>query len=250
MLDSIKLSCLRTCDDSVPELPSPMPSVRRAKSHGVPFPQEYLLDQFLRNVSNRHDTWDTHVAACNWTGVECDGTKQVARIQWAEHQIGGYLVWEHLPASLTDLILSHNLLVGSISLGSLPRELQCLDVCHNHLTGWLDLILLPYAIEKLDVSHNAFSGSLSLVGLPAKLRCLNFSDNRFSKEVDLSSLPDKLECLCLQNNEDLFGEAFYDYLPATLSDMSWDSGIQDDFEATYIKICEYRSKRQEGKEAT
>ena len=139
------------------------PSAARAgKVKGVALPQEYELAKFVRDVKNPHPSWDTHTAACEWDGVECDKSKSIVDLRWRQRELNGTLHWLYLPRTIQQARLLMNRLGGDVDFTTLPQPLTCMWLQHNFFTGEPDFAHLPPNIDVLNVSSCRFTGFVDL----------------------------------------------------------------------------------------
>ena len=200
----------------------PRSSTRIGKVGGASLPQEFSLDLFLRNVTNRRPSWCTSTPACQWNGVTCT-QEQVRAIHWDGHNLRGTILWSHLPVTTAELSLgslwsgyNRNTLSGPIHVEVLPPQLSRLDLHTNAFTGEIRFANLPPGLEYLGVSQNDLHGSVDWTLLPQGLISLRLDQNSFSGQIFLTSLPSCLSTLTVSTN--MFeGPVILTELPSTLT---------------------------------
>ncbi|CAL4968131.1 unnamed protein product [Urochloa decumbens] len=123
---------------------------------------------------------------CAWTGVTCDGSGRVVRLDLHGRRLRG-----ELPLSLAkldqlqSLNLSNNSFHGAVpdALFQLQR-LQQLDLSYNDFTGTLpDNMSLPL-IELFNISFNTFSGSHPTLRGSEQLALFDAGYNSFAGQID------------------------------------------------------------------
>ena len=171
---------------------------------GAALPQEFALVKVLEKMKPVliENFNSTDIAACKWYGVTCDADHYVTAIKWASmgEQCGvaakglkGPPQWEHLPPTLTSLLMYNNCLSGELPLDLLPTELEVLRLSANNLHGTLDFTLVPRAMRKIALTHNLFRNVVGLGNLPSGLEELSLSFNMNLRGVyDPEKLPPKL----------------------------------------------------------
>ena len=222
--NSAPVSKRRKTESAFSDSASPIPKTTASKVRGVALPQEFEMDYFLRNITNRHPSWNTDRSLCKWEGVLCWKEGKVSEVRWGNYPIDGTLWWDSTPHSLLRLelhcgIFRENALCGDVKLAalpdslerlylwgqsfsgeidtrSLPRSLLILQAYLNKFSGSLDLTILPSGLFQAFLNNNQFEGEINLRVLPASLEQLSLSWNHFTGIVDISSLPEVMFSLC------------------------------------------------------
>ena len=190
-------------------------------------PEEYQLAQFLRDIDNKHSSWTTDTAVCQWDGVTCTESGRINLIDWGWRKLVGTPHWVHLSSMMPKLhiYLNDNQVNGEIDFKFLPmrffyarqnrfkgrlkledmqEHLKFIYLGHCDLRGPISFHALPPGFECLCAPVNHLSGSLDFGVLPPTMRSLDLSNNNFSGPVDLNKLPYCIS-LRLDNNADLSG---------------------------------------------
>ena len=224
---------------------------RRGKVTPMLLPQAALIQRFIDNFTEKHESWRTtkknsfghvqSVSPCNWEGVKCDSANNVVEMTWGFKRLTGYFSCEYLPRSLVrgifvdnqlsgsvtlealpphlvELELRHNRFTGGICLTCLPATIRLIHLQHNRFEGGVDLAHLSLSLQELRLSYNKFSGGVDLSHLPPNMRLLDISANRFSGPLQLQHLPPLLECICASFNC-FSGLVIFDSLPSGMQYM-------------------------------
>jgi len=220
------------------DIPAPQIARRAAKVSITNLPQEFQLEQVVRDVENPNSSWTTSTPACKWSGVDCNNTDSVMSISWWSRELKGSLNYSHLPETIHIFYANVNQLFGEVSLETFPPKLRTLSLRNNQLSGTLDLTALPPDLKTLVLSGNQFTGEVCLTKLPSQLRylylgrnmlsgdlcfrklpnmvILRLEENDFSGKIDLRSIPCSLEELNLANNINLCGKVKEYHIPLLL----------------------------------
>ena len=91
-----------------------------------------------------------------YSNVECDGGYRIIGADFSGLTLNGYVDMSKLPPLIKRLVLSDNILTGSIS--SIPSTMQVFQVQNNKLTG--SLPVLPNGLKYLGISNNNLTGTL------------------------------------------------------------------------------------------
>jgi len=185
--------------------------LRRGKVTALLLPQEDMLERFLSNVTEKHDSWRTtkknwfgrveRISACSWLGFTCNEHQQVENIHFTRKRLKGSLQWEYLPPTILSCNVAEHDFTGSLSLHALPSRMIELKAKGNKFSGELCLTRLPDTLTYLNLAKNLCEGSVDVTQLPAGLISILLSQNNLSGNVDLSRLPQHLKTLILSDNE-------------------------------------------------
>ena len=170
--------------------PSP-PTSHLGKSRRLLHPPEVDLLTLTQHTLWPHHSWNRDVQACMWAGVICDVSGEIpTELRWAGFLLHGNLTWEALPRTTRRVILSNNMLGGTLDLTALHDIVEFFSVSYNRLGGTLELRELPPNIATLNVAHNRFTGGVDLRMLPNTLTGLFLQDNYLSGVAHIPSDPD------------------------------------------------------------
>ena len=94
---------------------------------------QHRMEVMIRDVNNKNDFLDEdgeYKDVCKWFGVECDSENNVVKIIWDKfgeygcgiiNLKGGSIDLEYIPPNVTDFIVSHQSLNGTINVSFLQR---------------------------------------------------------------------------------------------------------------------------------
>ena len=233
-----------------------VPQRRTGKLRAAMLAPDIQFRRFVETLQKRPRNWRERTPVCQWRGVICGSQEEIVLLQGDNKGLQGNLSWAHFPHTMHSLIVSENMLSGTVdfsstpftrirrptqgeeeeedlnapllrlSLGNnqfhsilfsdLPQHLFLLDASKNNLHGNLTLNALPSDLNGLLLSGNKYSGSLNLEHLPRSLCELDVSFNKLEGPIFLNTLPSSLERLELQGNQ-LGGTLYFTLLPNSLS---------------------------------
>ena len=210
---------------------------------------EACVDGFIDTCKKNFKHQDgTYKDVCKWSGIRCNGRRQVTQIIWiSEEEIEldsvGTLSLASLPRHLKDVIIEmgepkdvlFTLELANNDTSALPRGLQSFELENVDVSGSLDLrrlppnmkifkanscavsgrcylSALPKNLQRLLLSINALEGSVCLDRLPPSLTQIDLSFNVLSGTINLKHLPSMLTWMSLSNNQ-FCGSVDADYLP-------------------------------------
>ncbi|KNH08192.1 hypothetical protein XU18_1200 [Perkinsela sp. CCAP 1560/4] len=133
--------------------------------------------------------------------VKCaDGELRVFEVSNFREQ-GNYR-YEYLPQSVESLMIKNCDQMYELRVRLLPAKAQLIVLSDNVIYGSIDLTCLPDELEHFDVSGNVISGQITLTRLPLKLVELNMSQNRIKqKVVYCNALPETIRSVNLRGNK-------------------------------------------------
>eukprot|EP00884_Botryococcus_braunii_P010125 jgi/Botrbrau1/19113/Bobra.0077s0026.1 len=181
--------------------------------------QQQVALLLMRATADRDGSlsdWNAGESACGWSGISCDSSGQVSRINLAGRGLSGQLpldssVWSPL-SSVQSLDLSGNQLVGFMppQLGNIS-SLQELRLNGNKFTGMLPRYLPGDTLRSLDLSNNQLTGTLPVQWESLKqLQTLDLSSNKL-----LGPLPPQWGALTSLQTLYLSGNDLQGIVPAT-----------------------------------
>jgi len=103
-----------------------------SKVHSVLLTVEFVLLQFIENITNPHTSWTGDTPACEWRGVVCEEKQKVTKILWFSMNFQGKITWSTFPCSLRYLDLFDNELTGHVDLTHLSEGLNELWIMQNY----------------------------------------------------------------------------------------------------------------------
>ena len=190
-------------------------NTRRGKIRGASLPQEYALENFVRNVTRYDHTWSSQTPACEWAHVVCGEMHVVKELSWGQLGLEGYPHWPSLPDTIGYMAVGRNKLAGELDFSKFPFGLLLLHAHKNQLYGNLHLHFLPSDLERLDLVKNRFDGDVDLTCLPKNLQYLDLGGNALSGLIDLTRFPEGILFVGLDKNT-FIGTPELRFLPSTL----------------------------------
>ena len=136
------------------------------------------------------------VDCCSASGVTCDSSSRVIKIDWSGMKLDGSIQDGAFPTSLTELRLMNQSIAGPIptlpesmqilylgmnkfsgEIPKLPEGLKVAALFLNGLTG--NLPTFPSTLSEFYVGYNAMNGELPKT-LPSSLTTLHLNNNKFT----------------------------------------------------------------------
>ena len=158
-------------------------AVRAGKVRGN-LGQEYQLERFVHNLTQRHPSWTSETPACKWYGVSCRD-QEVFSIDWEKEKLRGSFEFSGLPPSTARFLCSKNRVFGFLPLLEFPSSLLRVVVAANQFSGLLNLNDLWSTVIYFEAHVNVLSGALDFSTLPLDLRELRLAKNNFDGELHL-----------------------------------------------------------------
>ena len=176
----------------------------------------------------------TYKDVCKWSGIQCNGRRQVTEIMWNftkqdKFILIGKLSFVDFPphtkgvniyAKDSNADYFHLKFLGS-DTSALPRGLESFNI-ENVFIKSLDLRRLPASLETLQAKSCGVSGTCCLTALPTNLQAAQLTENFLEGSISLDRLPPELISLELSFNE-LSGTINLKRLPKTLRWISLDN---------------------------
>ena len=180
-----------------------------------------------------------YLPVCRWSGVKCNGRRQVMEIVRHEFPVKdthdrlhiaflprhikscclpeggdffGTVPTQALPNSLESLDIRNNSFNGTFDFSRLPARMERVNIRKNNFSGSCDLTRLPKHLVELDAFDTLLSGSIALHTLPKSLRYLYLKAAHFRGTINLRNLPPSLTLAFLRESS-FFGKICLDYLP-------------------------------------